>query len=218
MAIFKPARAIRTGLAPLMPQPENSLPLTADLTASDPCPLSEARCDISIIESVNNGILSLDGDLLSVSYRTGWKLREPGLEALIITGDDQQLEGDSVPALEDDVTTYEEHGLFQFATHVCSDSANALVWCAADGGKRIKAFTATGIEPSNADAGCNRGDGNGLSLQYTLSSDVKGAGSEHAGLHVMGTKVMCIKGGSESSGSAHLVSGGQLRCIYVVSR
>ena len=88
MAIFKPARAIRTGLAPLMPQPENSLPLTADLTASDPCPLSEARCDISIMESVNNGVLSLDGDLLSVSYRTGWKLREPGLEALIITGDE----------------------------------------------------------------------------------------------------------------------------------
>ena len=101
---------------------------------------------------------------------------------------------------------------------MCSDSANALVWCAADGGKRIKAFTATGIEPSNVDAGCNRGVGNGLSLQYTLSSDVKGAGSEHAGLHVLGTKVMCIKGGSESSGPAHFMSGGQLRCIYVVSR
>ena len=204
MAAFKTAPTISTGLASLMPHAEGSLALTADPAAGDQCPLSEACCDIFIMESIHHGIMSLDGNLLSVSYRKGWKLRDPGLESLTIS-DDQKREGDEVPALEDNVTAY-QHGLFQFATHVCSDSANALVWCAADGGKRIKAFVANGIEPSNVDAGCNRGDRDGMPLQYTLSSDITGAGSEHAGLHVLGTKVMCIKGGSSSSGSAHCMS------------
>jgi hypothetical protein len=33
-----------------------------------------------------------------------------------------------------------DNGLFDHVQEVCSDAGNALVWAAADGGKRIKAF------------------------------------------------------------------------------
>ena len=86
-----------------------------------------------------------------------------------------------------------DHGLFDFATQVTSDARNALVWCAADEGKRVKAFRAPGgVEAVNEDAACNRGEGNGIPLQYTFSTDVKGLTGSHAGLHVMGTKVLCV--------------------------
>ena len=94
-----------------------------------------------------------------------------------------------------------EHGLFNFATHVASDRANALVWCAADGGRRIKAFRSSSADPVNNLAGCNKareqGEGNGIPLQYTLCSEAGPALSKrarHAGLHVMGTRVICVKG------------------------
>lgn len=89
-----------------------------------------------------------------------------------------------------------KHGLFDFARHVCADSANGLVWCAADSGRRIKAFRAPqGVAPKTKDAGCNQGSDNGMPLQYTLSTDVHGMWGSHVGLHVMGTNVLCVSGG-----------------------
>ena len=88
------------------------------------------------------------------------------------------------------------HGLFNFATHIVSDCGSSLVWCAADNGDRIKAFRAPkAIRPLSRSATCNKAE-NGLSLQYTLCSQA-GRG-DHAGLHVMGTQVICIKGESMS--------------------
>jgi hypothetical protein len=83
------------------------------------------------------------------------------------------------------------HGLFSHVTRVCADAGNALLWCAGDKGKRIKAFRAPAElgGPGNKDAACNRGEGNGMQLQYTLRSDGK-----CVGLHVIGTKVLCVTG------------------------
>lgn len=85
------------------------------------------------------------------------------------------------------------------AAYVCcmyAAAGNALVWCAADEGKRVKAFRAPKAlgGPRNADAGCNSGQDNGMSLQYTLSTDGKGLKGGHAGLQVLGTKVFAATG------------------------
>jgi hypothetical protein len=83
------------------------------------------------------------------------------------------------------------HGLFSHVTRVCADAGNALMWCAGDEGRRIKGFRAPAElgEPRNRDAACNRGNGNGMQLQYTLRSD-----GGCAGLHVFGAKVVCVSG------------------------
>ena len=111
--------------------------------------------------------------------------KKEGDEEEDMSNDDMQDIGDNV--------NY-SHGLFNFATHVVSDCGNSLVWCAADNGDRIKAFRAPkAIRPVNRSATCNKAE-NGLSLQYTLCSQ-SGRG-DHAGLHVIGTQVICIKGES----------------------
>jgi hypothetical protein len=69
------------------------------------------------------------------------------------------------------------------------------VWCAADGGHRVKAFRAPKDlgGPRTADAGCNAGPDNGMSLQYTLCTSAKNWWGDDAGLHVLGTKVFAVK-------------------------
>ena len=146
--------------------------------------MTAACCDVSYLDTLQSGApLHLDGNLLSTGYQRGYKQRDPGLAACCLTADSMGP-GDNL--------TY-NHGLFNFATQVTSDARNALVWCAADEGKRVKAFVAPkGVEPVNKDAACNRGEGNGITLQYTFSTDVEGLNGSHAGLHVMGTKVLCV--------------------------
>ena len=73
-----------------------------------------------------------------------------------------------------------------------------LLRCAADGGRRVKAYRPAGdfAAAATTAARCNRED-NGLELQYTLSTDMQGGGQHAgmcAGLHVVGTKVMCVTG------------------------
>jgi hypothetical protein len=89
-----------------------------------------------------------------------------------------------------------QHGLFSHVTKVCADAGNALMWCAGDEGRRIKAFRAPAElgGSQSTDAACNRGEGNGMQLQYTLRSD---AGC--AGLHVCGAKVVCVTGECEQA-------------------
>lgn len=80
--------------------------------------------------------------------------------------------------------------------HASAAAGNALVWCAADDGQRIKAFRAPKElgGPRTADAGCNTGPDNGMSLQYTLNINVKRRRwGRDAGLHVLGTKVFAVK-------------------------
>jgi hypothetical protein len=82
-------------------------------------------------------------------------------------------------------------GLYEPATHVAADAANGLVWCAGDGGDRIKAFSA----PAGGGGGhVGRYWWEGSVLQYTLWSGGEGAAGGHAGLHVWGTRVLAIKG------------------------
>jgi hypothetical protein len=99
------------------------------------------------------------------------------------------------------------HGLFSHVSKVCADAGNALMWCAGDEGRRIKGFRAPAElgGPRNTDAACNRGEGNGMQLQYTLRSDGSCHTSACAGLHVLGTKVVCVTGECEHcSLSKHL--------------
>lgn len=86
------------------------------------------------------------------------------------------------------------HGLFSHVSRVCADAGNGLMWCAGDNGRRIKAFRAPAEQggpavPQHRGAACNRGEGNGMQLQYTLRSEWG-----CAGLHVVGTRVMAITG------------------------
>jgi hypothetical protein len=126
--------------------------------------------------------MHIDGDLLIAAYQCGWKQRDPGLTTVYLEGDPQAMHDFSI-----------DHGLFDFAQRVTADSGNALVWCGADEGRRVKGFRAArGVEPLNpGEASCNRGQRNGIGLQYTLSTDVAGLKGEHVGLHVIGTKVFC---------------------------
>jgi hypothetical protein len=136
--------------------------------------------------------LHLDGNLLALGYRCGWKERDPGLGGIYLDHDSEDGEW----SLGADVHEYDGHGLFSYVTKVCADAGNALIWCAADNGHRIKAFRAPeGAAPLNtAAAACNRGQPNGLELQYTLCTKVPGTGGDVAGLHVTGTRVMAVKG------------------------
>lgn len=147
--------------------------------------LTAASCDISIVGEMREAIhMHVNGDLLAVSHPTGWKQRDPGLTAINMTEQSWNLDHEY------------SHGLFEYARRVCSDRANALVWCAADGGKRVKAFRApSGLEPLSADAACNRDIDNQMQLQYTFSTAVPGLTHKNiTGLYVIGTKVFCING------------------------
>jgi hypothetical protein len=94
------------------------------------------------------------------------------------------------------------HGLFNRWCQqcVCADAGNGLIWCAADGGERVKAFRAPQhAVPRNTAAACNRGQANGLELQYTFASYPPGAWGDVVALHVQGTRVMAVNG--ESTGA-----------------
>jgi hypothetical protein len=65
------------------------------------------------------------------------------------------------------------------------------MWCAGDDGARIKGFQAPKQlgGPRNTDAACNRGEDNGMDLQYTLQTS-----GGCAGLHVIGSRALCFAG------------------------
>lgn len=96
------------------------------------------------------------------------------------------------------MTQLEEYasGMLSPITRITADAGNGLVWCVGDQGKRVKAFRAAGGYGgplAAAAAGCNRGPDNGMTLQYTLCSDVGPAASQPVGLHVVGTQVLLFK-------------------------
>jgi hypothetical protein len=152
--------------------------------------IASACCNVHDLYQLCPSPLHCDGDLLALGYHCGWKGRDPGLGAIHLeyASEDQEW------SLGADVHDY-RHGLFSYATKVCADAGNALIWCAADSGHRVKAFRAPeGAAPLNTAAACNRGDSNMLELQYTFWAHGPGAGGEVAGLHVQGTRVVAVKG------------------------
>jgi len=156
--------------------------------------LTAACCNVSVLGCLRQGNpMDLAGDLLSYGYACGWKLRDPGLGAAVLKCP-RSLDGGDTDAGLDLSNTIYGHGLFDHVQRVCSDAGNALVWCAADSGRRIKAFAAPSElgGPQNVDAACNRLESNDMDLQYTFSTDVPGLTGHHAGLHVLGTKVFAL--------------------------
>lgn len=134
--------------------------------------------------------MHLDGDLLCYGYQYGWKQRDPGFAAAVFGQiADEDTSDAAAPVIS---SSHYSNGMFDNVRRTCADSANGLVWCAADHGERIKAFRAPeGFTGSGSvDATCNRGEDNGIDLQYTFSSVVKGLRGDPAGLHVIGTKVL----------------------------
>lgn len=69
--------------------------------------------------------MHINGDLLSYGYATGWKLRDPGLAAAVLTATGS---GEEAGVDYADVTY--DHELFDHATHVLSDAGRArcVVW------------------------------------------------------------------------------------------
>jgi hypothetical protein len=81
-----------------------------------------ACCDVQVLGGMSQGWpLHLDGDLLTYGYRTGYKLRDPGFAAAVLSQD-----GDgSLQYADEDY----KHGLFSSVRCVCSDAGEALRSC-----------------------------------------------------------------------------------------
>jgi hypothetical protein len=96
--------------------------------------------------------MHLDGNLLSYAIGHGWKQRDPGLSAAAISVPAAAAgeEGSDVLCADDKMYC---NGFFDHVVEVFSDAANALVWAAADNGKRIKAFRCAEIETTGS-CGC----------------------------------------------------------------
>jgi hypothetical protein len=179
--------------------------------------LTDACCDIKVLEGARaeSYVMHIDGDLLCFGYASGFKFRDPGFGGAVLryvpkppadssTSQQQQQDTYGLPrrrgapkwGLVADSGEFNawlevDHGLFSKVSRVCADAGNALMWCAGDGGERIKGFRAPDHlgGPRNTDAACNRGEDNGMDLQYTLQSCGK-----CAGLHVIGTRVLSVTG------------------------
>ncbi|GIL69727.1 hypothetical protein Vretimale_10178 [Volvox reticuliferus] len=84
--------------------------------------------------------------------------------------------------------------------HVCADSANGMIWVAHGGsGGHILGFRSPGWSPSTSPgpSGSRRGvedcSGGSTALQYVMHAEVRGLGGSLAGLHALGTRLICVK-------------------------
>lgn len=190
----------RNRLAAFLRGEADDFRLHTDQPTAPPAPvpptdiMTAACCNVSVLGCLQQGSpMHLAGDLLSYGFACGWKLRDPGLGAAVLKASSSPDGGDTAAGLDLSDVTY-SHGLFDHVQQVCSDAGNALVWCAADSGRRIKAFSAPSElgGPQNVYAACNRLESNDMDLQYTFSTDVPSLVGHHAGLHVLGTKVFAL--------------------------
>jgi hypothetical protein len=159
--------------------------------------MTDACCDIRVLHSVVQESIEMhiDGDLLCCAYGDGYKGWDPGFAGAVLRFLPQPPPDASTSSRQQQASYDRCHvvknGLFSHATRVCADAGNALMWCAGDGGRRIKGFRAPDElgGPKNTDVACNRGEDNGMELQYTLQSH-----GECAGLHVIGSRVLSVTG------------------------
>jgi hypothetical protein len=108
--------------------------------------------------------MHIDSDLLSYGYTTGNRDQDPELGASVLrigssssncgirrfdsssgfceSSDEEERElwGSSSDSRLRESRKHYKNGLFSRVVRMCSDAGNGLVWCAGDGGWRIKAF------------------------------------------------------------------------------
>ncbi|KAG2446142.1 hypothetical protein HXX76_000739 [Chlamydomonas incerta] len=194
---------------------------------ADSCVVATARCDAERCVSLPGGSDGhhIDGNLLAHNPAAAGLQRAGGEEE---AGDDEEAAEEEEERDPRELPDFSCGGFLTSAQRLCADATNGLVWAAADGGRRIKAFRAPARPLAPGLMGCNdrvlcaeaiaaavaaaaaaaAGPSTAAAssrrraqaaappryrLQYTLSSDVRGMGGDHAGLQVVGSRVVAIK-------------------------